>query len=259
MFEYGREMSAEVYIYRLSNVFGKFSLPNYNSAVATFCYNIARGLPVTVNDERTTLTLVYIDDVLEEFAAALRGSPHKSGTYCAVPVTHTITLGEIVALLRSFESNRRTFQVPDLSGAFTKKLYSTYLSYLPEDGFAYPLAMHSDARGSFTEFLRTEDRGQVSVNISAPGVTKGNHWHHTKTEKFLVVSGRGVVRFRRIDGTEVLEYAVDGETLRAVDIPPGYTHNITNTGGANMVTLMWASERFDPDRPDTFPMDVKLT
>jgi UDP-2-acetamido-2,6-beta-L-arabino-hexul-4-ose reductase len=256
LFAYGRETGAAVLIYRFPNVFGKWCRPNYNSAVATFCYNIAHGLPIQVNDRSVMLTLVYIDDVVKELIAALEGHPNKEGDFCKVPAEHRITLGEIVDLIYSFKKSRQNLQVPDLSDAFTKKLYSTYLSYLPEDQFSYPLKMNVDERGSFTEFLKSPDRGQVSVNISKPGITKGNHWHHTKNEKFLVVSGKGVIRFRKIDEKKVQEYFVSGEKLEVVDIPVGYTHNIENLGDSDMVTIMWANEPFDPEKPDTYFLPV---
>jgi UDP-2-acetamido-2,6-beta-L-arabino-hexul-4-ose reductase len=250
--EYAAKTGAEVAIYRLPNVFGKGCRPNYNSAVATFCHNIAHDLEIKVNDPNVEMTLVYIDDVIDEFMRALAGSPTRQGSYCVVPVVHQVTLGQIVELLYSFQHSRTDLQVPNQGDGFTKKLYATYLSYLPADKFSYPLKMNVDARGSFTEFLKTPERGQVSVNISKPTITKGNHWHHTKNEKFLVVSGRGVIRFRKPGDTAVLQYFVSGEKLEVVDIPPGYTHNIENLGDTDMVTVMWASEPFDPARPDTW-------
>jgi UDP-2-acetamido-2,6-beta-L-arabino-hexul-4-ose reductase len=256
LFRYAEETGAKVYVYRFPNVFGKWCRPNYNSAVATFCYNIARDLPIQVNDPNVMMTLVYIDDVVKELIAALEGHPNKEGDFCKVPAEHRITLGEIVDLIYSFKKSRQNLQVPDLSDAFTKKLYSTYLSYLPEDQFSYPLKMNVDERGSFTEFLKSPDRGQVSVNISKPGITKGNHWHHTKNEKFLVVEGQGVIRFRKIDEDKVYEYFVSGDKLEVVDIPVGYTHNIENLGDTDMVTIMWANEPFDPEKPDTFFLEV---
>lgn len=258
LFAYGRETGAPVYVYRFPNVFGKWCRPNYNSAVATFCHNIARDLPITVNDPSVELTLVYIDDVVDELLRALSGTPAKEGAYCVVPVTHKATLGHIVDLIRSFRASREERSVPDMSDGLTKKLYATYLSYLPADGFSYPLKMNKDARGSFTEILRTPDRGQFSVNISKPGITKGNHWHHTKNEKFLVVSGRGVIRFRKPDDDEekVYEYFVSGDELTVVDIPTGYTHNIENLGDTDMVTFMWCNECFDPEKPDTYFLEV---
>jgi len=256
LFAHSLEIGAPVFIYRLPNVFGKWCRPNYNSAVATFCNNIARDLPITVSDPAVVLNLVYIDDVLREFIAALNGQANRSGEFCAVSFVHTAALGRIVELICSFRSSRDERSIPDMSDSFTSKLYSTYLSYLPADQFAYPLKMNVDNRGSFTEFIKTADRGQVSVNISKAGIVKGNHWHHSKNEKFLVVSGRGVIRFRRIGSEEVIEYHVSGEKLEVVDIPTGYTHNIENLGEQDMVTIMWANELFDPDRPDTYFLEV---
>jgi UDP-2-acetamido-2,6-beta-L-arabino-hexul-4-ose reductase len=256
LLEYGRETGSDVLIYRFPNVFGKWCRPNYNSAVATFCHNVAHDLPIQVNDRSVNMTLVYIDDVVKELIAALEGNPNKSGEFCKVPVEHKITLGEIVDLVYSFKESRKNLLVADLSDPFTKKLYSTYLSYLPEDQFSYPLKMNVDERGSFTEFLKSNDRGQVSVNISKPGITKGQHWHHTKNEKFLVVSGKGVIRFRKIDEEKTYEYFVSGEKLEVVDIPVGYTHNIENLGETDMVTVMWVNEVFDPERPDTYFLPV---
>ncbi len=246
---YGAETGAKVIIYRFPNLFGKWCRPNYNSAIATFCHNITRGLPITVNDPSVELTVVYIDDLIDEFKRALAGDPSEA-------VSHKATLGRIVELLEGFRDSRNTFSVPDLSDPFVKKLHATYLSYLPEDGFSYPLKMNVDSRGSFTEVLRTEHHGQFSVNIAKPGIVKGNHWHHTKNEKFLVVGGEGVIRFRRIDGEEVIEYRVSGRKMEVLDIPPGYTHNIENTGDADLITFMWCNERFDPEKPDTIFQEV---
>ncbi len=253
LYAYGQQVDAPVYTYRFPNVFGKWCRPNYNSAVATFCHNIAHGLPIQVNDRSTVLHLVYIDDVVEELLQALDRHPHvNSDGYCYVPVVHEATLGEIVNLLYSFRESRQNLMIPDMTeGSFEKKLYSTYLSYLPEDQFSYPLLMHEDGRGSFTEILKSADRGQVSINISRPGITKGNHWHHTKNEKFVVVSGRGVIRFRKHGSQEILEYHVSGDKLEVVDIPTGYTHSIVNEGDTDMVTLMWCNECFRPGKPDT--------
>ena len=256
LFSYSKETGAKALVYRFPNVFGKWCQPNYNSAVATFCHNIAHDLPITVNDPSAVMNLVYIDDVLEELLQALKGKENRSGDFCEVPVVHTITLGEIVDLIYAFKKSREERSIPYMSDAFTKKLYGTYLSYLPEDQFSYELKMNVDQRGSFTEFIKTPDRGQVSVNISKPGITKGNHWHHTKNEKFLVVSGKGVVRFRKIDSDEVIEYFVSGEKTEVVDIPPGYTHNIENLGDMDLVTIMWANEPFDPEKPDTYYLEV---
>lgn len=255
-FEYGRETGAKVLVYRFPNLFGKWCRPNYNSAVATFCNNVAHNLPITVNDRSVMMNLCYIDDVVSEMINALMGNETKDGKFCKVPVVHQITLGEIVDLIYSFKESRETKMVPDMKDTFSKKLYSTYLSYLPEDEFSYELKMNIDQRGSFTEILRTEERGQFSVNISKPGITKGNHWHNTKNEKFLVVSGKGVIRFRKIGETKVYEYFVSGDKLEVVDIPVGYTHNIENLGESDMITFMWANECFDPNKPDTFFEEV---
>lgn len=256
LFSYGEETRAKVLVYRFPNVFGKWCRPNYNSAVATFCHNIAHDLPIQVNDPSVVMNLVYIDDVVNELINALEGNENKVDSFCEVPVVHTITLGEIVDLIYSFKKSRENRLVPNMSDAFTKKLYSTYLSYLPGGQFSYDLKMNVDQRGSFTEFIKTPDRGQVSVNISKPGITKGNHWHHTKNEKFLVVSGKGVIRFRKIDSDEVQEYFVSSDKMEVVDIPTGYTHNIENLGDTDMVTIMWANESFDPEKPDTFYLEV---
>ncbi|MFL2111396.1 capsular polysaccharide biosynthesis protein CapF [Marinilactibacillus psychrotolerans] len=256
LFSYDEETGAKVLVYRFPNVFGKWCRPNYNSAVATFCHNIAHELPIQVNDPSVVMNLVYIDDVVNELINALEGNENKSDLFCEVPVAHTITLGEIVDLIYLFKKSREDRSVPNMADAFTKKLYSTYLSYLPENQFSYDLKMNVDQRGSFTEFIRTPDRGQVSVNVSKPGITKGNHWHHMKNEKFLVVSGKGVIRFRKIDSDEVIEYFVSGEKMEVVDIPTGYTHNIENLGDTDMVTIMWANESFDPEKPDTYFLEV---
>jgi UDP-2-acetamido-2,6-beta-L-arabino-hexul-4-ose reductase len=256
IFAYAKETGAKVLVYRLPNVFGKWCRPNYNSGVATFCYNIAHDLPIKVNDPEVMMNLVYIDDVVEEMIRALHNNETRDGDFCKVPVIHTIKLGEIVELIYSFKNSRNDLSVPDMADDFTKKLYATYLSYLPEDQFSYPLKMNIDNRGSFTEIIRTPERGQVSVNISKPGITKGNHWHHTKNEKFLVVSGKGVIRFRKVGSDEVVEYHVSGDKLEVVDIPTGYTHNIENLGDTDMVTIMWANECFDPDKPDTYYLEV---
>jgi UDP-2-acetamido-2,6-beta-L-arabino-hexul-4-ose reductase len=256
LLEYSKETGLKTLIYRLPNVFGKWCRPNYNSAVATFCYNVSRDLQIIVNDPSVEMNLVYIDDVVEEMIKALNGKENSVGDFCEVQVVHTITLGEVVDLIYSFKNSRNERSIPDMSNPFTKKLYSSYLSYLPENQFSYDLKMNVDNRGSFTEFIKTPDRGQVSVNISKPGITKGNHWHHTKNEKFLVVSGKGVIRFRKIDSGEVIEYFVFGDRLEVVDIPTGYTHNIENLGDTDMVTIMWANEHFDPEKPDTYFLEV---
>lgn len=253
LFDYGRETGAKVLVYRFPNVFGKWCRPNYNSAVATFCYNIARDLPIQVNDPDVVMNLVYVDDVVDELVAALNGEEHRTGDYCEVPVMHTITLGGIVELITGFKDMHTDLSVPDLGDAFTKKLYSTYLSYLPEEKFIYPLKMNVDERGSFTEIIRTSDRGQFSVNISKPGVTKGQHWHHTKNEKFVVVSGHGLIQLRKIGSEEIIEFEVSGDRMEAVEMIPGYTHNIINLSEReNLVTVMWCNECFDSRKPDTY-------
>ena len=272
IFAHGQRVGAPVYVFRMEGVFGKWCRPNYNSVVATFCHNIARGLPIEVRDPAYELPLVYIDDVVQCLLDVMRhGSARMDGEgFCRIHPVHRVTLGRLAETLQGFARARGgdaakaqgagglpTLAVPNLAAdSFEKKLYSTYLSYLPEDSFAYDLNMHCDARGSFTEFLRTPERGQVSVNISRPGIVKGNHWHHTKNEKFLVVRGEGVIRFRRIDSDQVIEYRVSGDKLQVVDIPCGYTHNIENVGDGDLVTVMWANEAFDPDRPDTFALPV---
>lgn len=252
VFAYGRETGAQVFVHRLPNVFGKWCRPNYNSAVATFCHNIAHDLPIQVNDPSVVMNLVYIDDVVSSFVAALNGASSASDTFCQAQPVHTVTLGGITDLIHSFKASRSSRNIPDMADPFTKKLYATYLSYLPTDQFSYPLTMNVDERGSFTEFIKTPERGQVSVNISKPGITKGNHWHHTKNEKFLVVSGQGVIRFRHVGNEEIIEYHVSGDKLEVVDIPTGYTHNISNTGTTDLVTVMWCNEMFIPESPDTY-------
>lgn len=252
LFAYGKENNARVFVYRLPNVFGKWCRPNYNSAVATFCHNIANNLSIQLNDPNVLMSLVYIDDVVVSFIDKLKnGSTHNQQFEQVSPV-HEIKLGEIVNLINSFKESRDNLSLPTFDDPFIKKLYSTYLSYLPTDKFSYLLTMNVDQRGSFTEFLKTNDRGQVSINISKPHITKGNHWHHTKNEKFLVVSGRGVIRFRKIDSQEIIEYFVSGDKLEVVDIPVGYTHNIENIGETDLVTVMWVNEVFDKERPDTY-------
>lgn len=256
VFAYAQETGARVLVYRLPNLFGKWCRPNYNSVVATFCHHVARDLPITINDPATELELLYIDDLVHELLDGLEGREHRSpeGDLCAAPVTHRVTLGEIVELLGRFRAQPETLLLPEIpAGSFAKKLYSTYLSYLPPERVAFPLQMHEDARGSFTELLRTPACGQVSVNISKPGITKGQHWHHSKWELFMVVSGHGLIELRRIGSEEVLRYEVDGEHIQAVHMLPGYTHSITNLSDTqDLVTVMWANEPFDPTDPDTF-------
>lgn len=256
MFTYAKKTGAKVYVYRLTNLFGKWCRPNYNSVVATFCNNIAKGLEIKINDPSVVLDLAYIDDVLKELINAMEGNASIKDGYGYIPVTHTVTLGEIADLILKFKKSREDLQIPNMKNEFEKNLYSTYLSYLPENEFGYQVKMNIDNRGSFTEIFKTEERGQVSVNISKPGIVKGNHWHHTKNEKFVVVSGEGVIRFRKINSSEVIEYKVSGEKIEVIDIPCGYTHNIENTGKTDMVTIMWANEVFNPEKPDTYYMEV---
>lgn len=265
-FDYAKETGVKVLVYRFPNLFGKWCKPNYNSAVATFCYNTAHDLPITINDRATELELLYIDDLISEMCDALEGKEHRaefdevntvlseSGKYCAAPITHKVTLGEIVDLLETFGAQSKTLVVPEMpENSFAKKLYSTYLSYLPKEKIAFPLKMNADARGSFTELLKTEKCGQISVNISKPGITKGEHWHNTKWEFFIVVSGRALIEERKIGTDEVLKFEVSGEKIEAMHMLPGYTHNIINLSDTeDLVTVMWANEAFNPARPDTY-------
>lgn len=265
-FDYAKETGAKVLVYRFPNLFGKWCKPNYNSAVATFCYNTAHDLPITINDRATELELLYIDDLIFEMCDALEGKEHRAefdgvktvlsenGKYCAAPITHRVTLGEIADLLETFGAQSKTLVVPEMpENSFAKKLYSTYLSYLPKEKIAFPLKMNADARGSFTELLKTEKCGQISVNISKPGITKGEHWHNTKWEFFIVVSGRALIEERKIGTDEVLKFEVSGEKIEAVHMLPGYTHNIINLSDTeDLVTVMWANEAFNPARPDTY-------
>jgi len=256
IFDHAKEMGTKARVYRLPNVFGKWSRPNYNTVVATYCHNIARDIEIQVNAPDAELNLVYIDDVINEFINTLEEKRNKVDKFYEIPVVHSIKLGELAELIKSFKNSRKDLSVINMSNELNKKMYSTYLSFLPEDDFSYFLKMNVDNRGSFTEFLRTPDRGQVSVNISKSGITKGNHWHHTKNEKFLVVSGEGTIRFRKIDEEKIIEYKVSGEKLEVVDIPTGYTHSIVNTGTEDMVTVMWVNECFDPNKPDTYFLEV---
>lgn len=269
-FAYGEETGAPVLVYRFPNLFGKWCRPNYNSVVATFCHNLAHDLPIQISDPSTQLELLYIDDLIEEMLDALEGRPHRcdydgltpvpgeSGKYCYVPTTHQVTLGEIVEMLESFKAQPQTLVLPEIPpDSFAKKLYSTYLSYLPKEKAAFPLKMNIDERGSFTELLKTANCGQVSVNISKPGITKGQHWHNSKWEFFMVVSGHGLIQERKIGSEEILEFEVDGGHIQAVQMLPGYTHNIINLSDTeNLVTVMWANEQFDPGHPDTFGENV---
>lgn len=257
LIKYMADTKGNVFIFRLPNVFGKWCRPNYNSAIATFCHNIARGEEVWISDPTKEMTLVYIDDVVRNIKDVIDNEETYIPGYQNVDIEHKATLGEIVDLINSFKESRKSLMVPNMENELTKKLYSTYLSYLPEKDFSYPLKMNVDNRGSFTEFIKSKDRGQVSVNISKPGITKGNHWHDTKNEKFLVVSGEGVIRFRKVDSEEIIEYKVSGEKLEVVDIPVGYTHSIINTGERDMVTIMWVNEIFNPEKPDTIYLEVE--
>lgn len=270
-FDYAEETGVKVLVYRFPNLFGKWCRPNYNSAVATFCYNIARGLPISVSDPNIILELLYIDDLLDEMVAALENREHHceydgveaflrdSGRYCTVPITHKVSLGEVVRLLESFRDQPSTLLMQEIpQGSFAKKLFSTYLSYLPKEKVSRILKMNIDNRGSFTELLRTKNCGQFSVNVSKPGITKGQHWHHSKWEIFVVVSGRALIQQRRLESDEVLSYEVSGERLEAIYMLPGYTHSITNLSDTeDLITFMWANECFDQDRPDTFHEMVK--
>lgn len=266
VFEYGKETGVKVLVYRFPNLFGKWCRPNYNSAVATFCNNMANDLPITVSDRNIQLELLYIDDLVTEMLDALEGKEHRcefdgietvfceNGKYCAAPITHKVTLGEIVELLGSFKEQTSTLIMPEIPlGSFAQKLYSTYLSYLPKEKVSFALNMNEDVRGSFTELLKTEKCGQFSVNISKPGVTKGLHWHNTKWEFFIVVSGHGLIQQRRIGSDEIMSFEVSGDKIEAVHMLPGYIHSITNLSESeNLVTVMWANEQFDPSHPDTF-------
>lgn len=264
--EYGRENGVKVLVYRFPNLYGKWCRPNYNSAVATFCNNIANGLPITVNDPSVELELLYIDDLVAEMMAGLQGKEHRcefegleviptlEGRYCYCPVTHRVTLGEIVELLHQFEEMPRTLMIPEIpADSFAKRLYSTFLSYLPKEKAIFDLKMNKDERGSFTELVHTLNCGQVSINISKPGITKGQHWHHTKWEQFIVVAGHGLIQMRKEGSDEVLEYEVSGDKIQSVIMLPGYTHNIINLSDTDdLVTVMYCNEIFDPNRPDTF-------
>ncbi len=270
LFSYSKETGAPVLIYRFPNLFGKWCRPNYNSAVATFCNNIANDLPINVNDRNAELELLYIDDLISEMLDALEGKEHHcsfdgintvfidEGKYCAAPVTHKVTLGRIVDVLESFRTQPQTLVMPEIpENSFEKKLYSTYLSYLPKEKVSFPLNMNEDHRGSFTEILKTKNNGQFSVNVSKPSITKGQHWHHSKWEFFIVVSGKGLIQQRKIDTDEILNFYVSGDKIEAVHMLPGYTHNIINLSETeNLVTLMWANEQFDNNKPDTFYEEV---
>lgn len=254
IFAYGKETGNPVFVYRLENAFGKWSKPNYNSVVATFCHNVASGKEIQVNDPDAKVHFVYIDDIVKEFLSCLQ----KEGSLDILHVqpTYEVTIGQLAEMIKSFKESRNTHMIMDLRDGFEKKLYSTYLSYLPEDSFSYPLDMHVDHRGSFTEFVKTIDRGQVSVNVAHPGIIKGNHYHHSKNEKFLVVYGEAVIRFRKLGEEKIITYHVSGDKLEVVDIPTGYTHQIENVGKTDLVTIMWANELLDQEHPDTFFEEV---
>jgi len=258
MLEYSKDTGAKLFIYRFPNVFGKWCRPNYNSVVATFCYNISHNLPINVDDPNYILNLAYIDDVVAELIRVTKEKENRKGVFYEIPVVYRVALGELASQIYSFKDSRIYMTIPKVSDEFTKKLYSTYLSYMQEDSFSYALKMNFDNRGSFTEFIKTPDRGQISVNVSKPGIIKGNHWHHTKHEKFLVVSGTGVIRLRNIYSDKIIEYFVTDEKMEVVDIPVGYTHNIENLGKTDMVTIMWANEFFNRDKPDTYYMEVSI-
>lgn len=254
MFSYAEETGAKVLVYRFPNLFGKWCRPNYNSAVATFCNNIANDLPIQVNDPKVVLNLVYIDDLVDEMIAALKGEEHRKEQFCEVPIVHSVALGEIVEMLYKFKEQPQNLIVPEIpNNSFIKKLYSTFLSYFPKEKVAFPLKMNIDDRGSFTELLKSKNVGQVSINISKPGITKGQHWHNSKWEFFIVVAGHGLIQERKIGSDEVIEFEVSGDKIEAVHMLPGYTHNIINLSQTeNLVTVMWANESFDSNKPDTF-------
>ena len=254
--KHGKDNDSRILIYRFANLFGKWCRPNYNSVTATWCYNVANDIDVVVNDPSVSLPLCYIDDVVSGIINAIDGNINLTQVHHEITPIYNVTLGELSETIKSFKSSRENLEIINMGNELTKKLYSTYLSYLKKNEFSYELKQNIDNRGSFTEFLKTDDFGQVSVNISKKGITKGNHWHHSKNEKFLVVSGKGVIRFRDINETEIIEYFVSGDKLEVVDIPTGYTHNISNLGDGDMVTIMWANEKFDANKPDTFFEEV---
>jgi len=257
VFEFGKSCGVNTYVYRFPNLFGKWGVPNYNSVVTTFCYNIARDLEITISDRDRVLTLAYIDDVVKELYNAICGKPNKQENgFCEIPVTYQVTLGDLADMIYRFKSSRNDLSVIDTANNFEKNLYSTYLSYLPEDSFSYDIKSNIDNRGLFAEIIRTESSGQFSVNIAKPGITKGNHWHNTKNEKFLVVKGQATVKFRKPFSKEIIEYNVSGDKLEVVDIPCGYTHNITNVGNEDLVFFIWCNECFDRENPDTYFLEV---
>lgn len=253
---YSKETDANVLIYRFPNIFGKWCKPNYNSVVATFCYNIANDLPIQINDRNTVINLNYIDDVVAELIAALQGNANKEGDFCRVSILYSKSVGEIADLIYSFKAMQENGVIPDMADLFVKKLHATYTSYMPLDKLKYPLFMNVDSRGSFSEFIRSTGMGQISVNITKPNIIKGNHWHHTKIEKFLVVSGKGIIRFKRYNSDEIVEYTVSGDKLEVLDIPAGCSHNIENIGDTDLVTIMWANEIFDSEHPETYHLEI---
>ncbi|MFS7403587.1 NAD-dependent epimerase/dehydratase family protein [Carnobacterium maltaromaticum] len=257
IFNYSKNNNVEVMVYRLQNLFGKWSKPNYNSVVATFCYNISRGIPIKINDESSQMTLCYIDDVIKEFINALKNQPTKEGKYCRVPNEYKMTVGELAQKIKLLNENRETLVMPSLQKQFDRDLYATYLSYLDEENFSYKLKKNVDNRGWLAEFIKSKDNGQIFISTTKQGITRGNHWHHTKVEKFLVIQGTAMIKFRNINDTNVIEYQVNGKDLEVVDIPPGYTHSITNIEEEELITLFWACEIFDQGNPDTYYVEVE--
>lgn len=257
VFFHAKKNNSKVMVYRLTNVFGKWSKPNYNSVVSTFCFNIARDKNIQINDSKTKLTLNYIDDVIKEFLGALVGSETRIESFCEVPISYLTTLGELSKKLSTFKNNRKSLVMPSLEHDFDKALYATYLSYLDQEDFSYKLVKNVDNRGWLTEFMKSESTGQIFISKTKPGITRGNHWHHTKVEKFLVIQGKAVIRFRKIGGNNIVEYLVDGEKPEVLDIPAGYTHSIENIDESELITLFWASEIFDLDKPDTYFLEVQ--
>ncbi len=256
LFKYSQDYNVPVYVYRFNNLFGKWSIPNYNSVIATFCYNIARDLPIVINDENAKINFCYVDDVVKEVYSAILGNPSLSGRFCEVKEVYQKTIGEVAKLIRSFKESRDGLKVINVADLFEKKLYSTYLSFLPENEFHYDVKTNIDNRGSFTELFKSDTSGQVSVNVAKPGITKGNHWHNTKNEKFVVVQGEALIRFRKPFEQEVIEYKVSGNKIQVVDIPCGYTHSITNIGNGDMIFIIWTNELFDKENPDTYFLEV---
>lgn len=256
MFNYEAEMGTPVFVFRLPNVFGKWCRPNYNSVVATFCDATASGQPIRIDNPDANVPLIYIDDVIKEFLNALDNKVTKQDGFCSVKAVQQIKVGNLADLIASFRECRNSLMLGNMGDTLTKQLYSTYISYLPKESFGYPLVMHTDSRGAFTEFLKSENSGQISINVVTPGMTKGNHWHHTKTEKILVVSGTGIIRFKNIQGGDVFLYPVSGEELKVIDIPAGYAHSITNTDTKDMVMVVWSNQVFDPHAPDTHPIEL---